>query len=115
MRWLIEHWQLVSGSSAVLFLLFLWQRGFFGWAWRCILALRKALRDQERADAKGRLAECETKLADIRAVLKGRILTDDSRDEIHQQDLADKKQMAACIARLKQRLTENRIPFDDLL
>lgn len=113
-QWLIENWKLTGGGVAGL-LLVLWQRGFYGWLWRCFQALRKAVRDQERADAIRRCQENEEKLAEVRRVLRDRILTDDARDEIHQQDLADKKQMAACIERLKDRLRDHRIPFDDLL
>ena len=77
--------------------------------------LRKAYRDQVRADAVQRCSDAEAQLAEVKQVLRVRILSDDARDEIHLQDLAEKKQMSACIARLKGRLTENHIAFDDLL
>lgn len=121
-QWLIEHWRVVTGGGVAGLLLLLWQRGFFGSAVRCVQTLRKAFRDQERADALARCESCEAQLAEVKAALVLRVKTDDARDEIHQQDLAekkqmteDKKQMAACIDRLKDRLREHRIPFDDLL
>ena len=115
MQWLIEHWRIVMTSSVAGLLLFLWQRGFFSWGWSCIQTLRKVFRDQERADALLKVNQCEEELRAVKLALQTRVRTDDARDEIHQQDLAEKKQMSACIARLKQRLTENRIAFDDLL
>src|SRR5687767_9523904 len=96
-QWITEHWELVSGGGLIGLLLLLWQRGFFQWVSRVVKTLRKAVRDQELIDALKACSDCETKLKEVRGALTNRVLTDDARDEIHQQDLADKKQMAATI------------------
>lgn len=116
MPWLTEHWRaLSSGGGLAVVLLVLWRNGFIRWCFNCCRALQKAYRDEVRADALKARDDCSEQLAQVKSTLRGRVLTDDARDEIHAQDLAEKKQMAACIARLKQRLTENRVAFDDLL
>jgi hypothetical protein len=115
MNWLIEHWRGVAGTGSIGLLLLLWQRGFFQWAINCVRTLRKAFRDQQRIDAEAECTKLSKEVSELNEVLRVRIRSDDARDEIHQQDIADKKQMSATIERLKERLRENRINFDDLL
>lgn len=115
MPWLAEHWRALSGGGLIALLLVLWRSGFIRWIVAGVRTIRKAYRDQQRADAVQRCSELEKAIESIRVALRVQVETDDARDEIHQQDLTDKKQMAACIARLKDRLTKSNIPFDDLL
>lgn len=115
MDWLKSHIPLVGGGGAAALMLILWQRGFFGWASNFSKLLFRAYRDQARDEAIQRCNDCLQQLSEVRATLRSRVLTDDARDEIHQQDLSDKKQMSASIARLTARMKEHGIPFDDLL
>lgn len=113
--WFNEHWRLVMSGGIGTVLLVLWRAGFFNRLMHVIQQLRAAYRDQERLAAIQKCTVCEEKLAASRLALRVRLEEDDGREEIHLQDLADKKQMSALIERLKCRLRDNRITFEDLL